>query len=56
MPAGQARRFAPILQEASVLDNGIEVVFFGTDRGDVEIRDIKMQQNFSLVACRSPMQ
>ncbi|TAU76532.1 sulfite oxidase [Rhizobium ruizarguesonis] len=38
---------APILQEAGVLDNGIEVVFFGTDRGDVEIRDIKMQQNFA---------
>ncbi|MBX5201365.1 sulfite oxidase [Rhizobium sp. NZLR1] len=38
---------APILQEAGVLDNGIEVVFFGTDRGDIEIRDIKMQQNFA---------
>ncbi|MBY5475291.1 sulfite oxidase [Rhizobium leguminosarum] len=38
---------APILQEAGVLDSGIEVVFFGTDIGDVEIRDIKMQQNFA---------
>ena len=38
---------APILKEASILDNGIEVVFFGTDRGDAEIRDIKMQQNFA---------
>ncbi|MBB3458158.1 DMSO/TMAO reductase YedYZ molybdopterin-dependent catalytic subunit [Rhizobium sp. BK313] len=38
---------APILKEASILDNGIEVVFFGTDRGDVEIRDMKMQQNFA---------
>ncbi|NKL63900.1 molybdopterin-dependent oxidoreductase [Rhizobium leguminosarum bv. viciae] len=38
---------APILQEAGILDNGIEVVFFGTDRGDIEIRDIKMQQNFA---------
>ncbi len=34
---------APILQEAGVLNNGIEVVFFGTDKGDVTIRDIKMQ-------------
>jgi DMSO/TMAO reductase YedYZ molybdopterin-dependent catalytic subunit len=32
---------APILQEAG------EVVFFGTDKGDVTIRDIKMQQNFA---------
>ncbi|MDB5524204.1 MAG: sulfite oxidase [Rhizobium sp.] len=38
---------APILQEAGVLDNGIEVVFFGTDKGDVTIRDIKMPQNFA---------
>jgi DMSO/TMAO reductase YedYZ molybdopterin-dependent catalytic subunit len=38
---------APILQEAGVLDNGIEVVFFGTDSGEVTIRDIKMQQDFA---------
>jgi len=38
---------APILQEAGVLDNGIEVVFFGSDSGEVKIRDIKMQQNFT---------
>ena len=46
---------APILEEAGVLENGIEVVFFGTDTGEVPIRDIKMQQNFarSHVACRS---
>jgi DMSO/TMAO reductase YedYZ molybdopterin-dependent catalytic subunit len=38
---------ATILEEAGVLDNGIEVVFFGTDRGEVTIRDIKMQQDFA---------
>jgi DMSO/TMAO reductase YedYZ molybdopterin-dependent catalytic subunit len=38
---------ATILQEAGVLDNGIEVVFFGTDGGEVTNRDIKMQQNFA---------
>ena len=38
---------APILQEAGVLDSGIEVVFFGTDKGEVTIRNIKMQQNFA---------
>ena len=38
---------APILQEAGVLDKGIEVVFFGTDVGDVTIRDIKMPQHFA---------
>jgi DMSO/TMAO reductase YedYZ molybdopterin-dependent catalytic subunit len=38
---------APILQEAGVLEKGIEVVFFGTDKGEVTIRDIKMQQNFA---------
>ncbi|TIX52273.1 MAG: sulfite oxidase, partial [Mesorhizobium sp.] len=38
---------APILEEAGVLENGIEVVFFGTDKGEVPIRDVKMQQNFA---------
>jgi DMSO/TMAO reductase YedYZ molybdopterin-dependent catalytic subunit len=38
---------APILEEAGVLDKGIEVVFFGTDKGEVTIRDIKMQQEFA---------
>jgi DMSO/TMAO reductase YedYZ molybdopterin-dependent catalytic subunit len=37
---------APILQEAGTLDNGIEIVFFGTDSGEISVRDIKMQQNF----------
>jgi DMSO/TMAO reductase YedYZ molybdopterin-dependent catalytic subunit len=49
---------APILQEAGVLDKGIEVVFFGTDTGEVTIRDIKMPQHFarsmSLVDAMSP--
>lgn len=38
---------APILEEAGVLEDGIEVVFFGTDTGEVAIRDVKMQQNFA---------
>ncbi|MEX0852200.1 MAG: sulfite oxidase [Bauldia sp.] len=41
----------PILEEAGVMDNGIEVVFWGADVGDVElhddIRDVKMHQNFA---------
>ena len=43
-------------------DNGIEVVFWGTDAGDIEIhddtRDVKMHQNFarsmSLAEAMSP--
>jgi DMSO/TMAO reductase YedYZ molybdopterin-dependent catalytic subunit len=38
---------APILEEAGVLEKGIEVVFVGTDTGEVPIRDVKMQQNFA---------
>ncbi|MER8830072.1 sulfite oxidase [Mesorhizobium sp. M0938] len=38
---------APILEEAGVMEGGIEVVFFGTDTGEVAIRDVKMQQNFA---------
>jgi DMSO/TMAO reductase YedYZ molybdopterin-dependent catalytic subunit len=42
---------APILEEAGVLENGIEVVFWGTDAGEVElhdaIRDVKFKQNFA---------
>jgi DMSO/TMAO reductase YedYZ molybdopterin-dependent catalytic subunit len=38
---------APILQEAGVLDKGIEVVFFGSDAGQEEVRGIKMPQNFA---------
>jgi DMSO/TMAO reductase YedYZ molybdopterin-dependent catalytic subunit len=38
---------APLLQEAEVLDQGIEVVFVGSDAGEEEVRGIKMQQNFA---------
>ena len=38
---------APLLQEAGVLDNGIEVVFWGSDAGEEEVRGIKMPQNFA---------
>jgi DMSO/TMAO reductase YedYZ molybdopterin-dependent catalytic subunit len=38
---------APLLEEAGVLPEGIEVVFWGADAGDVEIRDITMRQNFA---------
>lgn len=42
---------AAILEEAGVKENGIEVVFWGTDVGDValkdDVRDVKMHQNFA---------
>lgn len=38
---------APLLQEAGVLDQGIEVVFIGSDTGEEEVRGIKMTQNFA---------
>ncbi len=42
---------APILTEAGVLENGIEVVFWGSDEGEIalhdDIRDIKFKQNFA---------
>jgi DMSO/TMAO reductase YedYZ molybdopterin-dependent catalytic subunit len=38
---------APILQEAGVLEQGIEVVFVGSDAGEEEVRGIKMPQNFA---------
>ncbi len=38
---------APILEEAGILDNGIEVVFWGTDAGEIDVRDIKIKQNFA---------
>jgi DMSO/TMAO reductase YedYZ molybdopterin-dependent catalytic subunit len=38
---------APILQEAGVLDKGIEVVFVGSDEAEEEVRGIKMKQNFA---------
>jgi DMSO/TMAO reductase YedYZ molybdopterin-dependent catalytic subunit len=38
---------ASILQEAGVRERGIEVVFWGSDAGEVEVRNIKMTQNFA---------
>ena len=42
---------APLLKEAGVKEGGIEVVFWGTDIGHIElhddIRDVKMEQNFA---------
>jgi len=40
---------AAVLKEAGVKENGIEVVFWGTDAGDVELkeRNVKMHQNFA---------
>jgi DMSO/TMAO reductase YedYZ molybdopterin-dependent catalytic subunit len=40
---------AGLLEEAGVKENGIEVVFWGSDAGDVELkeRDVKMHQNFA---------
>ncbi len=42
---------AAILEEAGVTENGIEVVFWGTDAGDIAlkdaVRDVKMHQNFA---------
>jgi DMSO/TMAO reductase YedYZ molybdopterin-dependent catalytic subunit len=53
---------AAILAEAGVKKNGIEVVFWGADAGDIvlkdDIRDVKMHQNFarsmSLAEAMSP--
>lgn len=38
---------AAVLEEAGVLDEGIEVVFFGSDVGEEEVRDIKMPEHFA---------
>lgn len=38
---------APILEEAGVLEAGIEAIFFGSDKGEEEVRKIKMPQNFA---------
>lgn len=37
----------PLLKEVGVKKNGLEVVFFGSDQGEEEVRNIKMTQNFS---------
>ena len=36
----------PILQEAGIMDQGIEVVFWGSDVGDETIREIPLKMNF----------
>ena len=38
---------APLLEEAGVLEKGIEVVFWGADEGEIDIRDVKFKQNFA---------
>ncbi len=38
---------AAILEEAGVQDDGIEVVFYGRDKGDIVVRDIPMTQHFA---------
>lgn len=38
---------APLLQEAGVQDQGIEVVFIGSDTGEEEVRGITMTQHFA---------
>ena len=38
---------APILKEADIKQNGIEVIFFGHDVGEEERRGVKMRQNFA---------
>jgi DMSO/TMAO reductase YedYZ molybdopterin-dependent catalytic subunit len=38
---------ATILKQVQVLDRGIEVVFFGSDGGEEDVRQIKMPQNFA---------
>ncbi len=38
---------APLLREAGLKPEGIEVVFFGADAGEEEVRNVKMLQQFS---------
>ena len=38
---------APVLEEVGLMEDGIEVVFFGADEGEEEIRDNEVTQNFS---------
>ena len=38
---------ASLLEEAGVQDDGIEVVFFGSDIGEITVRDIPMEVNFA---------
>jgi len=38
---------APILEEAQMHGSGREVVFFGADAGEEQVRDLKVRQNFA---------
>ncbi|MDE3221637.1 MAG: sulfite oxidase [Nitrospirota bacterium] len=38
---------APLLKEAGLKPEGLEVIFFGADAGDEEVRSVKMHQEFS---------
>jgi DMSO/TMAO reductase YedYZ molybdopterin-dependent catalytic subunit len=38
---------APLLQQAGVMDGGIEVVFWGADSGIETVRDLKLMQHFA---------
>jgi DMSO/TMAO reductase YedYZ molybdopterin-dependent catalytic subunit len=38
---------APILEEAQVLDDGREVVFFGADAGEEEVHEVKVTEHFA---------
>src|SRR5205814_5768012 len=38
---------APLLQEAGVLDQGKEVVFWGTDTGKEKVRDVELTEQFA---------
>lgn len=38
---------APILKEAGIKEDGIEVIFFGHDTGEEKLRKVTMQQNFA---------
>jgi DMSO/TMAO reductase YedYZ molybdopterin-dependent catalytic subunit len=38
---------APLLEEAGVQEGGVEVVFFGSDAGEMEVRDIPMTPHFA---------
>ena len=38
---------APVLEQAGIRDGGIEVVFYGADTGEEQVRDIKVQAPFA---------
>lgn len=38
---------APILKEAGIKEDGIEVIFFGHDSGEEKLRKVTMKQNFA---------